>query len=41
MIGAGAIVTRDIPAGVVAYGSPARVAREISDADREQIPSQV
>ncbi|QBI56258.1 sugar O-acetyltransferase [Streptomonospora litoralis] len=29
VIGAGSVVTRDIPAGVVAVGNPARVAREI------------
>ena len=32
VIGAGSIVTRDIPDNVVAYGSPCRVMREnISD----------
>ncbi|MBO5379704.1 MAG: sugar O-acetyltransferase [Clostridia bacterium] len=35
VIGAGSVVTRDIPAGVVAYGSPCRVARKISEHDRE------
>lgn len=35
VIGAGSVVTRDIPAGVVAYGSPCRVAREINERDRE------
>ncbi len=34
VIGAGSVVTRDIPAGVVAYGNPCRVAREISKRDR-------
>jgi maltose O-acetyltransferase len=34
VVGAGAVVTRDLPAGVVAVGNPARVLREIGDADR-------
>lgn len=34
VIGAGSVVTKDIPAGVVAYGNPCRVAREISKRDR-------
>ena len=34
-IGAGSIVTRDIPANVVAVGNPCRVLREINDRDRE------
>ena len=38
MIGAGAVVTRDVPAGVVAFVNPARVEREISAADRIQPP---
>jgi maltose O-acetyltransferase len=38
VVGAGAVVTRDLPAGVVAYGVPARVVREISDADRIDVP---
>ena len=29
VIGAGAVVTKSLPAGVVAYGNPARVVREI------------
>lgn len=33
VIGAGSVVTKDIPAGVVAYGSPARVIREIGEHD--------
>jgi len=33
IVGAGAVVTHDLPASVVAYGNPARVAREITDAD--------
>ena len=35
VIGAGSLVTKDIPANVVAYGSPCRVVREISERDRE------
>lgn len=35
VIGAGAVVTKDIPANVVAVGNPCRVLREINDHDRE------
>lgn len=35
VIGAGSVVTKDIPAGVVAVGDPARVLRQISQADRD------
>lgn len=35
VIGAGSVVTRDIPAGVVAAGNPCRVLREITDRDKE------
>jgi maltose O-acetyltransferase len=38
VVGAGAVVTRDLPAGVVAMGVPARVIREISEGDRIEIP---
>ena len=38
VVGAGAVVTRDLPAGVVAAGVPARVLREIGDADRVDAP---
>lgn len=34
VIGAGSLVTRDVPAGVVAMGSPCRAVRPITDADR-------
>lgn len=35
VIGAGSIVTKDIPANVVAVGNPCRVMREIGEHDRE------
>ena len=35
VIGAGSIVTRDIPSGVVAVGNPCRVLREVGPHDRE------
>ena len=35
VIGAGSIVTKDIPANSVAVGNPCRVIREINDRDRE------
>jgi maltose O-acetyltransferase len=38
VVGAGSVVTRSLPAGVVAYGNPARVAREIDDRDRARLP---
>lgn len=31
VIGAGSVVTRDIPAGVVAVGNPARVIRRVDE----------
>jgi galactoside O-acetyltransferase len=34
VIGAGSVVTRDIPAGVVAVGNPCRVLRPIGGRDR-------
>ncbi|BBO00415.1 sugar O-acetyltransferase [Sporolactobacillus terrae] len=34
VIGAGSVVTRDIPANVVAYGSPCRVIRKIGEKDK-------
>jgi len=38
VVGAGAVVTEDLPAGVVAAGVPARVLREISERDRVEVP---
>ena len=38
VVGAGSVVTRDLPAGVVAYGNPARVGREIGEQDRVEVP---
>lgn len=35
VIGAGSVVTKDIPANVVAYGNPCRVIREIGEHDKE------
>lgn len=35
VIGAGSVVTRDIPANVVAVGKPCRVLREIGEHDRK------
>ena len=35
VIGAGSIVTRDIPSGVVAVGNPCRVMREVGEHDRK------
>jgi len=35
VIGAGSVVTKDIPANVIAAGNPCRVIREITDADRD------
>ena len=35
VIGAGSVVTRDIPANVVAAGNPCRVLRPIGERDRE------
>jgi maltose O-acetyltransferase len=38
VVGAGAVVTRDLPAGVVAMGVPARVVREIGPEDVVRVP---
>lgn len=38
VIGAGSVVNRDIPDGVVAAGNPCRVIRKITEKDREKYP---
>jgi maltose O-acetyltransferase len=38
VVGAGAVVTRDLPAGVVAFGAPAKVHRAIGERDRVDMP---
>lgn len=38
VVGAGSVVTTDLPAGVVAVGCPARPLREITEADRVAAP---
>lgn len=38
VIGSGAVVTKDIPANVVAVGNPCRVLRPITEADRIPMP---
>lgn len=35
IVGAGSVVTKDLPANVVAVGNPCRILREITDRDRE------
>jgi galactoside O-acetyltransferase len=35
VIGAGSVVTKDIPSGVVAVGNPCKVMREVGQHDRE------
>ncbi len=35
VIGAGSVVTKDVPPGVIAAGNPCRVIRTITDADRD------
>jgi maltose O-acetyltransferase len=35
VVGAGAVVTRDLPSGVLAAGNPARVVRSIAESSRD------
>lgn len=35
VVGAGSVVTHDLPANVVAFGVPCRIIREIGEKDRE------
>ncbi|WP_442952578.1 hypothetical protein [Paenibacillus sp. Root52] len=35
VVGAGSVVTKDVPANVIAVGNPCRVLREINEQDRE------
>lgn len=39
IVGSGSVVTKDIPAGVIAAGVPCRVLREITEADKTSFPS--
>ncbi|MDD6038485.1 MAG: sugar O-acetyltransferase [bacterium] len=41
VIGAGSVVTKDIPANVVAVGNPCRVLREINEQDKQSYLSQI
>ena len=41
VIGAGSVVTKDIPSGVVAFGNPCRVIREIGEGDGPEIAAQL
>ncbi|MGN1062127.1 MAG: DapH/DapD/GlmU-related protein, partial [Candidatus Scatosoma sp.] len=34
VVGAGSVVTKDLPAGVVAVGNPCRILREIGEKDK-------
>lgn len=38
IIGAGSVVTKDIPAGVIAVGNPCRVVRAITEEDKQKYP---
>ncbi|MMZ68427.1 Galactoside O-acetyltransferase [compost metagenome] len=38
VIGAGSVVTKNIPSGVIAAGNPCRVIREITEEDKHKYP---
>ncbi|MGM9949872.1 MAG: sugar O-acetyltransferase [Lysinibacillus sp.] len=38
IIGAGSVVTKDIPAGVIAVGNPCRILREVTEDDKWDLP---
>ena len=38
IIGAGSVVNKDIPDGVIAAGNPCKVIRKITDADKKKYP---
>ena len=40
VVGAGAVLTRDLPSGVVAFGNPAKVHRSIGERDRVHVPDE-
>ena len=39
VIGAGSVVTKDVPSGVIAVGNPCRVIRPVTPADKGKFPS--
>lgn len=41
IIGAGSVVTKDVPAGVVAAGNPCKVLRALTEEDLAQCPRQL
>lgn len=41
VIGSGSVITKDIPANVIAAGVPCRVIREITDADKTGFKSEL
>ena len=41
VIGSGSVVTKDIPANVVAFGNPCRVSREITEQDKDAYHSEL